>query len=299
MPPTLKPIHEMDETHLINTVNKIGMDIERRRACLLELWRRDKYINYIFGPGSIISNVPAHAYWTYASRFFLDNNWENTNYDKYIYIKAKLKKLEDSGKYSRDYLINKMRFYFINAIEIAQQEIEREVNLLISRLHELSTTVAEKPIKEIKTKQQTKEQTMPRTIKDTAIATLAQNKQTFTVAAQVTAGRTVNQQLIKAIKPKMPMMLRGYSDHPIASILLANATAFAIKQYMPTNNKANILADCMMQAAAIDTMDSFNIEDMVNDFISNLSLPAGIFGEEEEKTIPAPKGRTRDKAKTE
>lgn len=285
MPPTLKPIHEMDEDHLINTVNNIEMDIERRRACLLELRKRfnPSYL-YAAGYTSAINSLPIPTRIIYDCRFFLDD-W---NYEE----EERIYTLPHTVLWASD-LINALKragidegtldsLYFTTAATSKQEQ----------------ATGAEKPIKKTKTKQQTKEQTMLKTIKDTAVATLAQNKQTFTVAAQVTAGRTVNQQLIKAIKPKMPMMLRGYADHPIASILLANATAFAIKQYMPTNNKANILADCMMQAAAIDTMDSFNIEDMVNDFISNLSLPTGIFGEEEE-TIPAPKGRTRGKAKTE
>lgn len=120
--------------------------------------------------------------------------------------------------------------------------------------------------------------TQGKTMKTNMLDTLNQNKRTFTVAATVTAGRTANQTIMTQIENSgiVPFFAKGYLKHPLASVAMANMVSFAVKQYMPNNPKAEFIADAMMQASAIDTVDSFNIEAMVSDLINGIKLPAGI-----------------------
>lgn len=137
---------------------------------------------------------------------------------------------------------------------------------------------------EVKSKQnlikQEKETKMTSTglkAKQTAIQAIKDsNLSSAKLAAKLTLGKTANKSLAKVVKPKLPMMIRGYADHPLADVLIANLFSFAIKQKLPNNVKANYVAEAMLDAAMVSAADMLNIDEMVSDFIGGLKLPKGI-----------------------
>ena len=131
--------------------------------------------------------------------------------------------------------------------------------------------------KEPKTKPiQTKtESTIMTKLKTTATSVATQNKDAIKVAAKLEAGKIINKQVIKQVKPHLPLLVRGLADHPAASIVLANVVSIAVKHFMPENKKLNTVAELMLGAAAVDTVASFNIEAFVEDLLKNIKLPTG------------------------
>ena len=131
--------------------------------------------------------------------------------------------------------------------------------------------------KEPKTKPiQTKtESTIMTNLKTTATSVATQNKDAIKVAAKLEAGKIINKQVIKQVKPHLPLLVRGLADHPAASIVLANVVSIAVKHFMPENKKLNTVAELMLGAAAVDTVASFNIEAFVEDLLKNIKLPTG------------------------
>ncbi len=131
--------------------------------------------------------------------------------------------------------------------------------------------------KESKTKPiQTKtENTIMTKLKTTATEVATQNKDAIKVAAKLEAGKIINKQVIKQVKPHLPLLVRGLADHPAASIVLANVVSIAVKHFMPENKKLNTVAELMLGAAAVDTVASFNIETFVEDLLKNIKLPTG------------------------
>ena len=132
-------------------------------------------------------------------------------------------------------------------------------------------------LKEPKTKTiQTKtESTIMTKLKTTATSVATQNKEAIKVAAKLEAGKIINKQVIKQVKPHLPLLVRGLADHPAASIVLANVVSIAVKHFMPENKKLNTVAELMLGAAAVDTVTSFNIEAFVEDLLKNIKLPTG------------------------
>ena len=131
--------------------------------------------------------------------------------------------------------------------------------------------------KEPKTKPiQTKtESTIMTKLKTTATSVATQNKDAIKVAAKLEAGKIINKQVIKQVKPHLPLLVRGLADHPAASIVLANVVSIAVKHFMPENKKLNTVAELMLGAATVDTVASFNIEAFVEDLLKNIKLPTG------------------------
>lgn len=102
---------------------------------------------------------------------------------------------------------------------------------------------------------------------------LESNKTAAVLAAKLVAGKAINKKLVKLIKPKLPMMLRGYAESPFASLVAANAVGVALKHYAPTNPKAMQIADLMLNAAALELLESFNIEEMLDGLLKGVKLP--------------------------
>ena len=119
------------------------------------------------------------------------------------------------------------------------------------------------------------ESTIMTKLKTTATSVATQHKDAIKVAAKLEAGKIINKQVIKQVKPHLPLLVRGLADHPAASIVLANVVSIAVKHFMPENQKLNTVADLMLGAAAVDTVASFNIEAFVEDLLKNIKLPTG------------------------
>lgn len=88
---------------------------------------------------------------------------------------------------------------------------------------------------------------------------VARTKNAAVSVATIQAGKAANLAVIRAVRPHVPMMIRGYMDHPLAPALLAMGLA-AASEYMPAGpNKQKLikLTDCMMTAAIADGADKF------------------------------------------
>ena len=150
------------------------------------------------------------------------------------------------------------------------------------KLNEPKNSRIKEKIEEQKTKPiQTKtESTIMSKLKTTATTVATQNKDAIKVAAKLEAGKIINKQVIKQVKPHLPLLVRGLADHPAASIVLANVVSIAVKHFMPENQKLNTVAELMLGAAAVDTVASFNIEAFVEDLLKNIKLPTGVLDDD-------------------
>lgn len=127
----------------------------------------------------------------------------------------------------------------------------------------------------------TKEKPMAQkpTIKDTAVTLVAANKDAAILAAKLEAGKILNKQVIKLIKPKLHPLVRGYADSPLASVVLANIVGFAIKQYAGDNAKAGQLAEMMLQASAVESISALNVDSLIDELLSSVKLPKAVRAE--------------------
>lgn len=95
------------------------------------------------------------------------------------------------------------------------------------------------------------------------------NKKAATTAAVLETGRIANRALSKMVAPKLPMMVRGYLDTPVGRLLLANAVKMAFDQFKPDNATAQRLANGMIISAYQEAIQSFDIEGMLDDLLSD------------------------------
>ena len=99
------------------------------------------------------------------------------------------------------------------------------------------------------------------------------NKTAMQLASLVTAGNVLNKTLITQVKPQLPMLMRGYADHALAEVVLANLASFAVQNFDSDNKQAVIATEAMMAAAMGSFMASFNIEEIVADVLKDVNLP--------------------------
>jgi len=105
---------------------------------------------------------------------------------------------------------------------------------------------------------------------------ITKNKESVVNAAKIVLGKNAIKTLQKTIRPKLPMIVRGYSEHPLFGIVLANAFNYAIQAKLPDNEKAMMVADAMMDASMLMAAEEFDFEGIVQDFIDSLVFPKDI-----------------------
>ena len=112
------------------------------------------------------------------------------------------------------------------------------------------------------------------TIKETASALVGANASAVKLSAKITIGNTLNDRISAMIVPKLPAMVGmiAKSNPAITKAILANAVSAAIMNLAPTNDKALLAADAMINAAMLEFVGSFNIEAMINDALNGLDL---------------------------
>lgn len=102
------------------------------------------------------------------------------------------------------------------------------------------------------------------------------NQQSIAKTAAVLEGaRILNNQLIKAIKPKLPMMVRGYAETPIGKAVLANILMFGIETAMPDVSESDIrkqLAKAAVVTSYQEVIQSLDIEGMINQIFESPAL---------------------------
>ena len=91
-------------------------------------------------------------------------------------------------------------------------------------------------------------------------------------AARLEAGSIAIKQLTKVVKPTLPMLVRGYADHPFAGVVLANLFSYAVNNFASDNEKAVVIADAMLEGAMVDAVKGFNINDMINEVTKGIDV---------------------------
>lgn len=101
---------------------------------------------------------------------------------------------------------------------------------------------------------------------------VATNKQAAVSAAVLETGRVANNTAVKLIKPKLPMVARGYADTPFGKLAIANATLMAVNQFKPDSEVLQRIANGMVVAAYQEIIQSFDIESMLESLVSDTKL---------------------------
>ncbi len=100
------------------------------------------------------------------------------------------------------------------------------------------------------------------------------NKQAGTQAAKVRAGKILVRKLTKVLKAQAPKSVGPYLEHPLAGIVLANLVYAAAFNYLPDNERLKIVAQAMLDGAAGEFLDQFDIEGMLDGFLEGVNLGA-------------------------
>ncbi len=111
-------------------------------------------------------------------------------------------------------------------------------------------------------------------IKQTATVMTGANKEAAILAAQITGGNILNDRLAKMVIPQLPMGAKVFINTAPGKALLANAFAAGLVHFLPHNDKAAIASGMMVQAAMLELAGTFNIEEMVDEFLDGIKLPA-------------------------
>ena len=98
------------------------------------------------------------------------------------------------------------------------------------------------------------------------------NKTALVTAAKLEAGKIGLKQMSKLVQPAIPMMLRGYADTAMGRVALANIFHFAASNYAGGNDKVKVVADAMLEAAMIEFVGSFNIEEIFEKVIGGIDV---------------------------
>lgn len=112
------------------------------------------------------------------------------------------------------------------------------------------------------------------TIKQTASALVGANVTAAKLATKITIGNVINDRVAAMVLPKLPMMARGMlmANPALTKVILANAVSGALIHFAPTNGKALLAADAMVNAAMLEFAGSFNIEAIINEALDGLDL---------------------------
>lgn len=107
-------------------------------------------------------------------------------------------------------------------------------------------------------------------IKNTASVLASQNVEALKLGAGLTVGRIMNQNISKAIKPHLPIFVRGYADEPWFQALVGNLVAGAIINFVPNNEKLVKCSEWAVQAGMIDIIQGFDLEAKAEEFLSGI-----------------------------
>lgn len=95
------------------------------------------------------------------------------------------------------------------------------------------------------------------------------NVEAVKLTAKIAAGKALNCTVQEKIVPKLPLMVRGYANTEVGQVVLANVVAAALTYYAPSDERAKMVSEAMIQASMLDMMASFDIEGLVKDFLSS------------------------------
>lgn len=134
----------------------------------------------------------------------------------------------------------------------------------------------DKPTKVVNTNNvpsQTQNQNSTGEVKMTKVNNVvAANKSAAVSVAKIEAGRIAVKQAVKLVKPAVPMMARGYLETALGELVVANLFKFAVDNFAANNDKAQVVADAMLQGAMLGAIQSLNVEQMISDVLEKVDI---------------------------
>ncbi len=115
---------------------------------------------------------------------------------------------------------------------------------------------------------------MALTLNQTGAIALSRNQDAVAMSARITAGNIINQRVVELVKPQLPLMVKGYAETALGKAVIANAIASAMTHFMPGNEKVNLASQAMIESAMLNLVGSFNIEEMIDEVLSGVTLPS-------------------------
>ena len=105
------------------------------------------------------------------------------------------------------------------------------------------------------------------------------NKQAAVSAAVLETGRIANNTALKLVKPKLPMVMRGYVDTPFGKLAVANAFLMAINHFKPDSDILQRVGNGMVVAAYQEVIQNFNIEEIIEGLLGDKKLVNALKGQ--------------------
>lgn len=109
------------------------------------------------------------------------------------------------------------------------------------------------------------------TMKTTISAVIAENKAAAVNAGEMEAGRLVVDRIVKVVKPRLPVLTRGYVDSDLGRVVVANLFAALVREYMPNNGLAGRAADGAVKSAAYEALRGIDIPAMLDEVLKGFT----------------------------
>lgn len=100
------------------------------------------------------------------------------------------------------------------------------------------------------------------------------NKDAAIQAAQIVLGKTVLDKVTKEITKMLPRAAKGYADHPLAQVLLANALLFLVQNYGNGDSRIESMAEATLVAAMLNAGEAADISGIISKVFDGIKLPA-------------------------
>jgi hypothetical protein len=227
-------------------------------------------------------------------RLELDNQNATSNYAvKAFYHEYHIGflKEEDAQRFRREFpsvkmasskIIRKAAFYF--QVEVDTAYIKNPCNEIFMqetpRVLPGESGPQTKPINFNQEYQATFSNTTPTTEKKdmntTINKTVDNNVSMAQNAAILEAGRIVNNQLVKVVSAKAPLMMKGYVDTPFGRVVLANVAITAAQKMRPNDARLARLTQAMGVMAYQEVVQVFDVEKMINDLLESDTVKAAL-----------------------
>ena len=98
------------------------------------------------------------------------------------------------------------------------------------------------------------------------------NLEAGATAGFMEAGRIANNQTVKFVAKKVPMMVRGYVDTPFGKLLVANMAVLAAAQFRPDDQHLGRLVEAMQVQAYQEMLQMIKIEEFLDELMDNPTI---------------------------
>lgn len=95
-------------------------------------------------------------------------------------------------------------------------------------------------------------------------------------ALAIGVGANLNTGLMRRLKPKLPLAIRGYAEHPLGKVVIANAVALMVDTFMADNEQAETAADAMILSAMSEFTSSIDLEGLFRDLLTEVEVATDV-----------------------